>query len=100
MDSEANSWFVEVMLTAVATCRLRGREGMAFLVDCLKAIFGGKPVASLLARTARVDPSRAPTVLNGYFLGLDPTGLQTAPVWPASGAHGCATTMFYSQILL
>ena len=48
-DSEAGSRFVERMLTAVETCRQRGREVLGFLVDCLRARLEAKPAPSLLA---------------------------------------------------
>jgi transposase len=48
-DSESGSRFVERMLTAVATCRQRGRDVMAFLTECLRARVGGNTAPSLLA---------------------------------------------------
>jgi transposase len=48
-DSEAGSRYVERMLTAVETCRQRGREVLRFLTDCLRAKLDGTPAPSLLA---------------------------------------------------
>jgi transposase len=48
-DSEAGSRFVERMLTAVATCRQRGRDVLEFLAACLRARLDGTPAPSLLA---------------------------------------------------
>jgi len=48
-DSEAGSRFVERMLTAVATCRQRGRGVLGFLMGCLRARLEGTSAPSLLA---------------------------------------------------
>jgi transposase len=48
-DSERGSRFVERMLTAVATCRQRGRDVLGFLTACLGARLAGTPAPSLLA---------------------------------------------------
>jgi transposase len=48
-DAEAGSRYVERMLTAVATCRQRGRDVLGFLTACLLARLDGTPAPSLLA---------------------------------------------------
>lgn len=48
-DSEAGSRFVERMLTAVETCRQRGRDVLGFLVACLRARLDATTAPSLLA---------------------------------------------------
>jgi transposase len=47
-DSEGGSRFVERMLTAVATCRRRGRELLGFLTACMRARLDGTAAPSLL----------------------------------------------------
>jgi transposase len=47
-DSEAGSRFVERMLTAVETCRQRGRGVRDFLVDCLRAKLNGTHAPPIL----------------------------------------------------
>jgi transposase len=48
-DGEAGSRYVERMLTAVATCRQRGRDVLGFLTACLRARLDGAPAPTLLA---------------------------------------------------
>jgi transposase len=48
-DGEPGSRYVERMLTAVATCRQRGREVLAFLAACPRARLDGIAAPSLLA---------------------------------------------------
>jgi transposase len=47
-DGEPGSRYVERMLTAVATCRQRGRDVLAFLTTCLRARLDGTAAPSLL----------------------------------------------------
>jgi transposase len=47
-DGEAGSRYAERLLTAVATCRQRGRDVLGFLTTCLRARLDGTPAPSLL----------------------------------------------------
>ncbi len=47
-DDEAGSRFLERLLTAVATCRQRGRDALNFLAGCFRASFEGRATPSLL----------------------------------------------------
>ena len=55
-QSERGDRFVERVLTTTATCRLQGRDSLAFMTDAVSAYLKGEPAPSLLPKLDESTP--------------------------------------------